>query len=158
VIGLVEPGESFGEPVMFLGKPYLVTATALADSLVLHVGREAVLAEIARNPGFATRVIGALAARTESLVRELQAQALGSASQRFVAWLLRDPALRAESGAATLRLPASKRLLAARLNCSAEHLSRILHDLSEAGLLAVHGRDLTVPAVERLRERSPPLR
>jgi CRP-like cAMP-binding protein len=37
VIEILGAGRTFGEAVMFAGKPYMVTATALADALLLHV-------------------------------------------------------------------------------------------------------------------------
>ena len=46
VVELIGPGMSFGEPVMFLNKPYMVNATTLADSLLLHVARDVVYDEI----------------------------------------------------------------------------------------------------------------
>src|SRR5690606_9861642 len=46
VIHLVGPGNSFGEAVMFTSKPYLVSAQAMTDALVLTIGKAAVLAEI----------------------------------------------------------------------------------------------------------------
>jgi CRP-like cAMP-binding protein len=33
-----------------------------------------------------------------------------------------------------------------------EHFSRILHDLSESGLIEVNGRAVRIPSLERLRE------
>lgn len=150
VIDIVTPGRSFGEPVMFLDKPWIVTATALADSLVLHVAREAIFAELERSPRFARRVIGTLAERVEGLVRQLEARAAGPAAHRFAAWLLRQPAAQAE-GAATITLPAAKRILASQLNLSAEHLSRVLRELSGRGLIEVHGRRVRVPDVGRLQ-------
>jgi CRP-like cAMP-binding protein len=83
VVDIVGPGQSFGEPVMFLEKPYIVSATALADSLVLQVDREAVFAELERSPQLARRVIAALSQRIEGLVREVETYALGSAGERL---------------------------------------------------------------------------
>lgn len=40
--GIVGPGQSFGEPVMFLERSTLVEAQAASDALVLHVPREAI--------------------------------------------------------------------------------------------------------------------
>jgi CRP/FNR family transcriptional regulator, dissimilatory nitrate respiration regulator len=153
VIEIVGPGRSFGEPVMFLEKPYIVSAVALADTLALHVARETILAELERNPRLAARLIGAVAERTEALMRELREYAEGSGAQRFARWLLRQPMRVDEAGTATVTLPAAKRLLAARLKISAEHLSRVLRELSIAGLIGVRGRDVTIPDVERLREQ-----
>jgi CRP-like cAMP-binding protein len=152
VIDIVTPGRSFGEPVMFMEKPYIVTASALADSLVLHVAREAVFDELERNPRFARRALGALSERAESLVRQLEARAAGPAAHRLVAWMLRQPSSRTQ-GEADITLPGAKRAFASQLNLSAEHLSRVLRQLSERGLVEVHGRRLHVPDVRRLRSR-----
>lgn len=150
VFDLVGPRQTFGEAVMFLGKPYIVTATALADTLVLHVAKEAVLAELERNPRFVQCLVGALASRIEGLVGELRDQSLGTAAERLVAWLLRRPQLPA-SGTATVTLPSAKRVLASRLHISAEHLSRVLHQLADERLIRVRGRQLEIDDVERLK-------
>jgi CRP-like cAMP-binding protein len=150
VADIVAPGRSFGEAMMFLEKPYIVTATAAADSLVLQVDKAAVFAELERSPQFARRVIAALAQRLELMVRELETYALGNAGQRFVAWLLRREG-GASAGEVVVTLPAPKSAIASRLNVSAEHLSRVLKELSRQGLLEVHGRVLRIPDVARLR-------
>jgi CRP-like cAMP-binding protein len=150
LVDVIGPGRSFGEPVMFLEKPYIVDAHALADSLVVHVGKEAVFAELARNARFAARIIGTLAGRIEALVHELQDQALGSGARRFVGWLLRQPAEPHGTGAA-ITLPHAKRVVAARLKLSAEHLSRVLRALAAERLIAVEGRRIVIPDLARLR-------
>jgi CRP-like cAMP-binding protein len=147
---VVGPGTTFAEPVMFLDKPYVVTATALTDALVVHVPREAVFAELGRDARVAARVIAALAQRVEALVRELQDVAQGSGARRVAAWLLRQPLQPADRGGVVV-LPAAKRLLAARLKLSAEHLSRVLRELSAEKLVTVRGREIAIPDVERLR-------
>ena len=88
--GIVGPGQSFGEPVMFLERPTLVEAQAGSDTLVLQVPKEAVFAELERSPKFARRMIAGLSQRIEKLVYEADRQALGSGSERFVAYLLRQ--------------------------------------------------------------------
>lgn len=151
VIDIVTPGRSFGEPVMFLDKPWIVTATALADSLALHVAREAIFGELERDPRFARRVIGTLAERAEGLVRQLETRAAGPAAQRVASWLLKQPAARS-GGEASITLPGAKSALASQLNLSAEHFSRVLRELSGRGLIEVHGRRVRVPDVQRLKE------
>jgi CRP-like cAMP-binding protein len=42
-------------------------------------------------------------------------------------------------------------VIASRLNMTPEHFSRILHDLSSAGLIEVNGRAVRIPDLERLR-------
>lgn len=143
-------GKSFGEAVMFLDKPYIVSARAAADSLVLEVSKDTVFAELERNPLFARRVIASLARRLELLVRELDRYAVGTAGARFVDWLLRKHPAGA-AGELVVLLPESKSAVASRLNLSAEHFSRVLKALSSRGLLEVRGRELRIPDVARLR-------
>jgi CRP-like cAMP-binding protein len=146
--GIVGPGQSFGEPVMFLERSALVEAQAASDTLLLHLPKEAVFAEIERSPKFARRMIAGLSKRIESLVRELERQAIGSGSQRFIAYLLRHR--RGEPGPITITLPAAKAEIASQLNLTPEHFSRILRELADAGLLALEGRRVTVPDVRAL--------
>lgn len=147
--GIVGPGHSFGEPVMFLERPAVVDAQAASDALLLHLPKAAVFEEIERNPKFARRMIAGLSQRVERLVRELDRQALGSGSERFIDYLLRHG--RGQVGAFVVTLPAAKAEIASQLNLTPEHFSRILHELAQAGLLQVRGRRITVPDPARLR-------
>lgn len=140
--GIVGPGQSFGEPVMFLERPTLVEAQAASDALVLQVPKEAVFAELERDPKFARRMIAGLSQRIEKLVHELDRQALGSGAERFVTYLLRQGH---GDAALVVTLPATKAEVASQLNLTPEHFSRILRDLVAAGLLQVAGRRITVP-------------
>jgi CRP-like cAMP-binding protein len=149
VTDIIEAGRSFGEAIMFLDKPFIVGASALTDALVLHVDRDTVFAEIERNPRFARRMIAALSAKLQATVRELDTYALGSGARRLAAWLLRAAP---EGDGATVMLPAAKSTIASRLNLSAEHLSRILGELTNEGLIEVHGRRIAIRDVARLRE------
>lgn len=151
VSGIVDAGRSFGEAIMFLEKPYIVSARALSDALVLHVAKETVFAELQRNPGFSRRIIATLSAKLHAAARELDLYALGSSGRRFAAWLLRavPPS---DRGATVVNLPAPKRTIASQLNLSPEHLSRILRELALEGLVEVRGRKVSIPDAGRLRD------
>lgn len=139
---IVGPGRSFGEAVMFLGKPYIVDAQAQTDALLLLVPKDAVFAEIDGNPVFAHRMIAGLSVRIEALVREIDARTEGNAQQRLVGYLLRAGG--AGEGSVTLQLSASKAAIASQLGLTAEHFSRILHDLARRKLLRVEGRRILI--------------
>ena len=147
--GVAHAGESFSEPVLFLERPTLVRAQAACDALVLMVPSEAVFCELDRNPTFARQMIAGLSRRVQSLVSELDQQAIGSGSARFIAYLTREA-----HGAQSLSwtLPATKSQVASQLNVTPEHFSRILRDLATAGLLQVQGRRIIVPDMERLQQ------
>jgi CRP-like cAMP-binding protein len=49
-------------------------------------------------------------------------------------------------------LPTSKQIIASRLNLTPETLSRVFNDLSHQRLITVHGKQITINDVKRLRE------
>jgi CRP-like cAMP-binding protein len=150
VVELMGPGQSFGEAVMFLEKPYVVSAQSLVDSKLLHVSRESVFDEIDRSPRFARRMLAGLSRRLHHLIADLEALTLRSGTQRVIGYLLNQPA---DDAAPALRitLPARKGVIASQLNLTQEHFSRILHDLAAGGLIAVEGRTIVVADADRLR-------
>ncbi len=152
VVEILGPGMSFGEALMFMGQPYVVMAQTLADSLLLHVAREVVLDELERDPGFARRMLAGLSRRLHGLISDLETHTLHSGTQRVIGYLLRqDPEAAGGAESSRVTLPASKSVVASRLNLTPEHFSRILHELVATGLIAVEGREVTIPDVARLR-------
>jgi CRP-like cAMP-binding protein len=152
VVEIIGPGYSFGEALMFMDKPYIVMAQALADSLLLHVSKQAVFDGIEHDPGFARRMLAGLSRRLHGLITDVESYSLQSGTQRVIGYLLRhdvDPA--SAAGPYTVTLPTSKAIVASRLNLTPEHFSRILHDLSAAGLIEVEGRDVRILDATKLR-------
>jgi CRP/FNR family transcriptional regulator, dissimilatory nitrate respiration regulator len=149
IIELIGPGHSFGEALMFMEKPYIVSATALADSLLLHVNSAAVFGGIERDPRFARKMLAGLSRRMHGLICDLESYALRSGTQRVIGFLLQDDATGAGD---EVTLPVSKAVVASRLNLTPEHFSRILSDLSAHGLISVQGRHVTLRAIDGLRE------
>ena len=151
VIEILSQGQSFGEAVLFLEKPYPVSASALADSMLLHVAKEAVFDEIERDPRFARRIIAGMALRLHQLVGDVEAYSMRSGTERVIGFLLRDAPEGAAAGPVAVTLPASKGVIASRLNLTQEHFSRILHDLIARGLIEVEGRKVTLVDLAKLR-------
>ena len=152
VIEIIGPGMSFGEAIMFMDKPYIVFAQTLADSMLLHVSKTAVYQELDRDPRFARKMIAGLSRRLHGLVNDLEANSLRSGAQRVVGYLLRgDNDAEQSTGETKVTLATSKVVIASRLNLTPEHFSRILHELMEARLITVRGRDVIIHDVEKLQ-------
>jgi CRP-like cAMP-binding protein len=152
VIELIGAGGSFAEALMFLGKPCMVNAQALSDSLLLSVQRQAVLTELERDSRFALRMLAGLSRRLHGLVSDVQAYSLQSGVQRVIGYLLRDQ-VGAEGGGSdvlTVSLPVSKATVASRLSLTPEYFSRVLRELEEARLIEVDRRDIRILDVKRL--------
>lgn len=151
VIEIIGPGQSFGEALMFMEKPYIVFAQTLADSLLLHVGKKVVFDELARDPAFARKMIAGLSRRLHGLINDVEAYSLRSGTQRVIGYLLRDETAEDVAPVSDVLLPANKNVIASRLNLTPEHFSRILHELASAGLLTVEGRVVKIHDIEKLR-------
>ena len=152
VIELVGPGNSFAEALMFTGKPYIVNAQALTDSLLLTVKKEAVVGEIERDPRFAMRMLAGISRRLHGLVHDVEAYALHSGVQRVIGYLLRDQPVEdcATGEVVTVSLPVSKATIASRLSLTPEYFSRVLHELEAAGMVRIDRRDVHILDPRRL--------
>ncbi|HEX7156039.1 MAG TPA: Crp/Fnr family transcriptional regulator [Burkholderiaceae bacterium] len=155
VVDLIGAGHSFGEALMFMDRPYVVMAQTLADSLLLHVSKHVIFEGIERDPAFARKMLAGLSRRLHGLIADLEAVSMRSGAQRVIGYLLRQDEAPAGQGGGSagysVTLPTSKAVIASRLNLTPEHFSRILHDLSQAGLIAVEARENRILDAERLR-------
>ena len=148
IVEIIGPGFSFGEALMFMEKPYIVGAATLADSMLLHITKEAIFDTLERNPAFARRMLAGMSRRLHGLIQDVESYSLRSGSQRIVGYLLKD-----EPGGdgAQVTLAVSKKSLASRLNLTPEYFSRVLHELTEQAMITVQGRQITILDIERLR-------
>ncbi len=151
VVELIDPGMVLGEAAMFLGKPYVASAEAIADSKLLHVAKEAVCIEVNRNPAFARSVIANLSQRLYAQFSDLELYAMSSGTQRVIRYLLNHEPNGRANGEMCLTLPTKKWIIASRLNLTHEHFSRILHELIAGNLIEVDGRQVRIPDTARLR-------
>jgi len=152
VVDIIGPKQSFGEAVMFMDRPYPVFAEALTDTLVLHVAKDIINDLIKSEPSFANMLLAGLSMRLHSMLQDVESYSLRSSAQRVIGYLLQQcPPCHGE-GQVMVELPTTKQIIASRLNLTPETLSRILHDLAEAGLIGVHGKQITINNPDRLRE------
>jgi len=153
VVDILGPRQSFGEAVMFMDRPYPVFAESLSDTLLLHIARNAVFDLLEHDPSFSRRMLAGLSLRLHALVQDVESYSSRSSTQRVIGFLLQhcEPGEDCE-GQKTIALPTSKQVIASRLNLTPETLSRIFHDLAEANLIAVRGKEITIHDMKRLRE------
>jgi len=150
VVDILGQGQTFGEAVMFMDKPFMVYAQALADSLLLHISKTAILEELNNDPKLGRKMIAGLSMRLHHLISDVESYSLHSGRQRIIGYLLREYPAQGEKSI-TVTLPTNKGIIASRLNLTQEHFSRILHELSEKGLIVVEGRKIHIQEVEKLR-------
>jgi CRP-like cAMP-binding protein len=150
VVEILGPGQSFGEALMFMDRPYPVFAEAVIDSVLVEVPSQPVIELLRKDPAFAQAMLAGLAKRLHSLVQDVESYTMRSSAQRLIGYLLQQAA-DVDSGSVEVTLPTSKAVIASRLNLTPETLSRVLHELGEHGLLEVHGRSIRIADVQMLR-------
>ena len=149
VIEILSPGQSFAEALMFLEKPYIVSAQTLTDVLLVRVSKEGVFNEIAHDARFSIHMLAGISRRLHSLIQDVEGYALRNGMQRLIGYLLRD----VESTTETVRvvtLPASKATIASRLSLTPEYFSRVLHELQDNQLIHIDKREIHILDVQKL--------
>lgn len=152
VIELVAPGHSFAEALMFTGKPYILNAQALVNSLLLTVSKHVMLVEIERDPRFSLKMLAGISRRLHGLVHDIESGALHSGMQRVIGYLLRERQVEdcSTGEVYTVSLPVSKATIASRLSLTPEYFSKVLHELEAEKLIEIDKRDIRIIDAQRL--------
>lgn len=151
VLELFGQGQSFGEAVMFMGKPYPAYAQALSDCLLIHINKEVVFEGINSDPEFCRKMLAGLSIRLHRLINYVESISLRSSAQRVIGYLLKDLDEINAGQNIQISLPANKNVIASNLNITPETFSRILHNLSDGGFIEVTGKDVCIRDIATLR-------
>jgi CRP-like cAMP-binding protein len=151
VVELFGPGQSFGEAVMFLNKPFPVYAQALTDALTLYINKNVVFEGLESDPVFCRKMLGGLSFRLHRLIHYVESFSLRSSEQRVIGYLLQDLEKIKVGQDIQISLLANKNVIASNLNITPETFSRILHHLTDEGLIEVKGKDVSIRDIAKLR-------
>lgn len=130
---VAHPGETFAEAALF-GERYHCDAVAETASRVAVYPKAAVLAALARDPGFAQRLTALLADQVRTLRALLEIRNVRRADERVLQYLR----FRALAGDPAVDRPA--RSIAAEVGLTQETLYRALRRLKNQGLIHRDGR------------------
>lgn len=146
VVELLGRGELIGLAEAFARQPGWTELVAVDDCVLLSIDAAAVRGAVTVEPRLALCLLESLAHRQAEVEGELVARDTGSAVQRVLAYLVRLSGLRSlpATGVTQIELPARKQLIAARVGLTPESLSRVLRELTDAGLAACDGRTLSL--------------
>ncbi|TAN47646.1 MAG: cyclic nucleotide-binding domain-containing protein [Rhodospirillales bacterium] len=136
VVDILKSGEAFIVAAVLTGKPYLMSAKALATSKVLLLPAAKLLNDLREYPELALAMLSCLAGHFRTLVTEVKDLKLKSASQRLALYLMSLTPRR--EGSAILHLPHNKILIAGRVGVRPETLSRVFFSLKKEGVVSEH--------------------
>jgi CRP/FNR family transcriptional activator FtrB len=151
---VLRPVASFILAAVLTELPYLMTATTITHVRVLAVRAPALRALARTEPAIALALLGTVARDFRAMVRQVRDLKLRTATQRLGCYLLALVA-DADAASARLRLPFDKALLAGRLGCRQDSLSRAFAALREFGV-ETHGATVILHDVPRLRQYAMP--
>jgi CRP/FNR family transcriptional activator FtrB len=154
VVEVIRCGETLGLATLLARLPRLLSVHAVTPSSLLSIDAHGLLALVEQEPSLVTALLRAQANEFRSLVRQVCDLKLRTTAQRLGCYLLsltNEP----EANATALRLPFDKRLLAARLGCRQENLSRAFAALRGFGV-ETHGARVILHDIASLKAYSEP--
>lgn len=154
VVEVIPTGGAIGLATLLARLPRLMNARAINPCRLLSIDATGLLALVEQEPSLVTALLRAEAQDFHALVRQVCDLKLRTTAQRLGCYLL---SLSTEKAANTtaLRLPFDKRLLAARLGCRQENLSRAFAALRGFGV-ETHGARVILHDIAKLRDYALP--
>lgn len=141
VLRILQPGDTFGEAIMFNGIPSPVFVESLSPVRLGYFPRRTIEKALGSNPKFTVSMLRSMSMIMSQLIHDLETCCLQNALQRTVNYLLRE-ADAAPPPHVEIQLPAAKAVIASTLNISAETFSRELHRLKDQGLIEINRRTI----------------
>lgn len=152
VLHVLDPGQTFAEAVIFEGGVYPAHAETLSDAELLFLPRRPFLELLERHPKVAVRMLASLSRWLKRMTDLVESLSLRDVETRLVFFLSEELKSRgiAPKDGASLELPVSKNVLAARLGTVPETFSRTLKKLQDEGVIAVRGKQIRILSAGRL--------
>lgn len=154
VVEVIPPLADFVLASVMLRLPYLQAARAVSNCRLLAIEAEPLRTLIETAPALSLALLTTLSRDFRNMVRQVRDLKVRTTAQRLGCYLLAlmpDPAV----NEAAIRLPFEKGLLAGRLGCRQENLSRAFATLRELGV-ETRGSRVTLHDVPRLTAYSMP--
>ena len=154
VVEVVQPGQTLGLATLLARLPRLMGLRTVTASRLLSIEAEGLLALVDQEPSLVTVLLRAEAREVHALVRQVCDLKLRTTAQRLGCYLLSLTTDR-QANSVAMRLPFDKRLLAARLGCRQENLSRAFAALRGFGV-ETHGARVVLHDIAKLTAYAEP--
>ncbi len=154
LVEVLHPMDHFVLASVLTQLPYLLTARTVTRCRLLEISAHDLLLLVEREASLASTLLRSVSREFRSMVRQVRDLKLRTAAQRLGCYLLarvKD----ANAERADFRLPFDKGLLAARLGCRQENLSRAFATLRSYGV-ETHGSRVILHDIRKLRALAVP--
>jgi CRP/FNR family transcriptional regulator, transcriptional activator FtrB len=154
VVEVLDAGATFGLSAVLARLPSLVTARSVKPCHLLSIDANGLRTLVLEEPSLVTILLRTEAEDFRALVQQVCDLKLRTTAQRLAVYLL-SLSPNQTGNTTALRLPFDKRLLAARLGCRQENLSRAFAALRNLGV-ETHGARVILHDIARLRDYALP--
>jgi CRP/FNR family transcriptional regulator, transcriptional activator FtrB len=154
VVDVIRTGETLGLATLLARLPRLMGVRTVTPSRLLSIDAAGLLALVEQEPSLVTALLRAEANEFHALVRQVCDLKLRTTAQRLGCYLL-SLSTEQQANTTAMRLPFDKRLLAARLGCRQENLSRAFAALRDFGV-ETHGARVILHDIAKLKAYAEP--
>lgn len=140
-------GGAVGDACVLMGDRYRVDAVVTQPATLIRISKQHFYGQLSQHPHLMVRLVNRLSQDLCSLFGDVLTASSISGTQRVINYLLAKVPLRNHT---VVELERSKAQVAASLNLTPEHFSRILHDLAQRGFIEVIGRQVAIEDVDGL--------
>jgi|ERR1700761_357151 CRP/FNR family transcriptional regulator, transcriptional activator FtrB len=154
LVEVLHPMDHFVLASVLARLPYLMTARTVGSARLLLIDAQGLLEIVESEAAVANALLRSVSREFRTMVRQVRDLKLRTAAQRLGCYLL----ARVQDGSANkaeFRLPFDKGLLAARLGCRQENLSRAFATLRNYGV-ETHGARVILHDIPRLKALAVP--
>lgn len=152
VFEVIGDRNTFAEAMMFMSTgTYVATAQTVLPTQLLLLSNATYTRLLRENTETAMALLASLSVRMHQRLNEIEILSLKNATHRVIRYIL-SQALRSCSKCRTpsFELPMAKRLVAGHLSIQPETFSRIIHHLSDEGIIRIDGRRICILDRDRL--------
>ncbi len=143
------PGDFFGEAIVFVQERYPSYAQAVRDSKVVFFEKNSFFQRLDKDPNIGKYFLHLLAKKCIVLNMRIEALELRTVRQRLIQYLVSSCG---SDTSCVVTLPMKKAELAKLLGTIGETLSRNLKQLQEEGLITVEGHTIHIKDKSRLKK------
>ena len=151
VVDIIGPGQTFAEAVMFMeGNRYPVNARATTDTELFYFDNAAFIEELQNSNTLCFAMMADMSTRLKGLLTEISELTIFNAKHRLISYLLGH--INDLQEQPTVKLTATKSMIASRLSITPETFSRILSKLRKEGLITIEDETITLVQPKKLKE------
>jgi CRP/FNR family transcriptional regulator len=142
ILHIYGPGKPFGEVPVFEGNNFPASAMAMTKAEIIFIPRDKFVKLIADTPGLAMNMLGMLSMRLREFTIQIENLSLKEVPARLASYIL--TLSKEHDKTEKVVLPISKAQLSNLIGTTPETVSRVFKKMTEASLIGVDGRTITI--------------